>query len=60
MAEENWNIRIVTVFGHRGGRSLSGDFSISVPSSMTVKEFLDRVAGSEENQQSMHRIVYFY
>ncbi len=44
-------IRIVTVFFHRGGRSLSGDFTVTVSPNLRVSEFLELVSKHSENRQ---------
>lgn len=47
-----WNIRIVTVFRHRGGRSLSGDFTIQVQPGLSVRAFLTAVMKHPKNKQT--------
>ena len=46
-----WTIRIVTVFRHSGGNSLSGDFQIECAPGVTVKAFLEKVASHPQNRQ---------
>ncbi len=44
-------VRIVTVFHHMGGVSLSGEFEVAVSPFMRVSEFLEVVANHVENRQ---------
>jgi hypothetical protein len=46
-----YSIRVVTMFGHRGGTSLSGNFKIRCDPRMTVEAFLEKVASHPENRQ---------
>ncbi len=48
-----YRIRIVTVFRHRGGCTLSGDFTIECDPRMSVEAFLERVASHERNRQGV-------
>lgn len=54
-----WSIRIVTVFSHRGGRSLNGDFTMQVNPSMTLGLFLKKVKSHPNNAQTNHSVVDF-
>jgi hypothetical protein len=46
-----YRIRVVTVFGHRGGTSLSGNFEMQCDPRTTVEAFLLKVASHPENRQ---------
>jgi hypothetical protein len=46
-----FHIRIVTIFGHRGGTSLSGDFTVAVDPDMPVKDFFALVKNDPRNHQ---------
>jgi hypothetical protein len=39
------------VFSHRGGSSINGDFTISVPPQLSVRAFLSAVAKDPKNKQ---------
>jgi hypothetical protein len=46
-----YRIRVVTVFSHHGGTSISGDFSFFCDPRMTVAAFVEKVASHPENRQ---------
>jgi len=54
-----WKIRLVTIFHHRGGCSLSGDITISVPPTIKVKDFCAKMAAHKDNRQGPQTYVPF-
>jgi hypothetical protein len=46
-----WNVHILTIFYHRSGRSISGDFTVRVLPSCTVNDFLMKVQSHPQNRQ---------
>lgn len=46
-----WHIDIVTLFTHRGGRSISGRFTVAVAPNMSVEDFERVVRAHPDNRQ---------
>lgn len=51
-----FKIRIVTVFYHRGGRTISGDFTVRVSPKVTVVQFLKLINNPVFNKQARNGV----